>query len=108
MFSGLRDAIAEPEAQCVIRFDRNGADFATAAESNYLWLGVARDYRTPRTSLCMETNEDVRVDLLGRMLANRILRTFIAIAIFVRVVDVWYDAGAAFTMATRTVRGEGL
>lgn len=35
-------------------------------------------------------------DLLTRMLRNRTMRTLIAIAIFVRVMDVYYDAGKAF------------
>jgi len=35
-------------------------------------------------------------DLLTRMLRNRTMRTLIAIAIFVRVTDVYYEAGKAF------------
>ncbi len=52
----------------------------------------------PGIGLCfaltgMETNGP---DLLTRMLATRWLRNLIAIAIFVRVVDIYYDAGKAF------------
>ena len=41
----------------------------------------------------METNEP---DLLTRMLANRWMRNLIAIAVFVQVMDVYYEAGKAF------------
>jgi hypothetical protein len=41
----------------------------------------------------METNGP---DLLTRMLANRRMRNLIAIAVFVRVMDVYYEAGKAF------------
>ena len=41
----------------------------------------------------METNGP---DLLTRMLANRRMRNLIAIAVFVQVMDVYYEAGKAF------------
>ena len=44
----------------------------------------------------MEKNQNHSADLLGRMLANRLFRNLMAIAIFVRVLDVYNDAGKAF------------
>jgi hypothetical protein len=41
----------------------------------------------------METNVP---DLLTRMLANRRMRNLIAIAVFVQVMDVYYEAGKSF------------
>ncbi len=56
------------------------------------WPGIGLRYAFPD----METNEPVGPDLLTRMLATRWLRNLIAIAIFVRVVDIYYDAGKSF------------
>lgn len=40
-----------------------------------------------------QANIETPPDLLTRLLRNRTMRTLIAIAIFVRVMDVYYDAG---------------